>query len=427
MATTTTAEDASDSERSDWRPTRKPCLPYKKGFKITAMRHEPPEPFGLGYNTQCRPSPKGWKEMSQTDYCISCPPLEGRTDPDVCKSLTITSTIRTGQHKGAQIVVVNDTMVAKIFDPLYYSHFNEYHTVNDVVYDADSDYCHEAAAFTKLQESAQARAVIPAYYGTWTMDIENPVKVSRSKRALHTRAVRLILMERLNGICMVNIDPFDLRKKLRSTILKKVIVAETLMYDAGVDHRDLSPRNIMISGFDYDHSDVPISDAQVEVKIMDFNIAEVITHPMYADSMCLGPLKRCKQEWPSKLYSPIIRYYGHMAEFSTEGWCSNDDRDAEKWLWRHFRNDDRYVPVIWDPDHPRKRPVHQKPAEVQAISVSVANFGASSSQNGKEEGSSSGEDSQKGSDGSNESDTETVSTEPDEISEGKIPVDCGVE
>jgi hypothetical protein len=112
------ADDVSVSEDSDWDPDQKPCLPYRKGFVISALRHEPPEPFGMRYNTKTPAEQKGWKNMSQTEYCVSRPPLEGRTVEGVRQSLCITSTLRTGHHRGAQIVVVDKTMVAKIYDPL---------------------------------------------------------------------------------------------------------------------------------------------------------------------------------------------------------------------------------------------------------------------------------------------------------------------
>lgn len=34
--------------------------------------------------------------------------------------------------------------------------------------------------------------------------------------------------------------------------------------------------------------------------------------------------------------------------------------EAEKWLWQHFPNDDRYVPVFWDPDDSWTSPVYQR-------------------------------------------------------------------
>jgi hypothetical protein len=67
-------------------------------------------------------------------------------------------------------------MVAKIFDPLYHSALNECGYPDDVVVDADGDYYREAATFEQLQLSPEAKAVTPAYYGTWAMEVETNVK-----------------------------------------------------------------------------------------------------------------------------------------------------------------------------------------------------------------------------------------------------------
>jgi tRNA A-37 threonylcarbamoyl transferase component Bud32 len=151
-----------------------------------------------------------------------------------------------------------------------------------------------------------------------------------------TRTVRFILMERLSGECMDHIDATDLRDEVQSIILKKVMTAKSLMYDAGVEHRDLCPRNIMILGSGYDKPDIPVCDIQVEVRVIDFNIAAVVHHLRYVDRAVLGALKQHKKKWPLKLRSPIVRRFGHMIDFSMEQWCSNKDMEAEKRLWDNF-------------------------------------------------------------------------------------------
>jgi hypothetical protein len=354
------ADDVSVSEDSDWDPDQKPCLPYRKGFVISALRHEPPEPFGMRYNTKTPAEQKGWKNMSQTEYCVSRPPLEGRTVEGVRQSLCITSTLRTGHHRGAQIVVVDKTMVAKIYDPLYYSALNDCGTQDDVVIDADGDYCREAAAYEQLQKSAAVAAVIPAFYGTWTIDVETPIKRRGRKKTKVIRAVRMILIERIFGDCMDNVDAYDLRERIRSMILKKTLVADAIVSDADVYHGDICPRNVMILGSDYDDPDIPICDIKVEVKIIDFNVAAVLSHPRYGLRKYMDLVDQLKIDWPSKMRSPIVDYFGHIAEFSTEGWCSNKDMEPERWLWAQFHDDERFVPVLWDPNNPNKAPEYQE-------------------------------------------------------------------
>jgi hypothetical protein len=314
--------------------------------------------------------------MSQIDYCLSRPPLKGRTDPNAQKCFAITETIRTGQQKGAQLVVVDDTMVAKIYDPLYYRGVHEYGGPNDVVSGADADYCREAAAYEELQKSPEALAVIPAYYGTWNMDVATPVMRSPHKRLKYTRSVCMILIERLWGDCMFNLDPHSLREEVRLMIVKRAIIAETLLRGAGIKHGDVAARNIMVIGTDYKSPDALAYDVHLEVKLYDFNIATVITHPRYAYHKYLDILEARKKKWPSKLSSPIITHYGQMLDFSTTGWCPDGpDWEAEQWLWQHFRADDRFIPVTWDPAKPDDRPAYKEPSDIQHDTESSSDSG----------------------------------------------------
>jgi hypothetical protein len=379
MSTSSATTEVSALEESDWNLSEIPTIPYRKGFVITAIRHEPPEPFGFHYDTKHPPEYPDWRKLSQIDYCLSRPPSAGRTDPEVQKCLTITSTIRTGRHRGAQVVVVDRTMVAKIYDPLYYSALNDCGTQNNIVRDADRDYRCEAAAFEQLQSSSGALSVTPAYYGTWTMDVETPVQRSHGRMEKRIRPVRFILMERIHGWCMLNLDPYDLEEEIRSVILKKAIVAESLIWDAGINHQDVCPRNIMILGSNYDDPDILIPDIEVEVKIFDFNIAEVFTHPRYKPNPYLRPPELRKRDWPMRLLSPIVRHFGQMMEFSTRGWCSNKDGEPEKWLWQHFHNDDRYAPVVWDPNNLDEDPVYQEAPNSHPSTESSSDSGSSES------------------------------------------------
>jgi hypothetical protein len=70
MSTLCAAGDVCASEDDDWDVNEKLSVPYKRGFKITAMRHQPAEPFGIGYDTPMPSKHAGWKELSQVEYCI---------------------------------------------------------------------------------------------------------------------------------------------------------------------------------------------------------------------------------------------------------------------------------------------------------------------------------------------------------------------
>ncbi|CAO2650093.1 Nn.00g013850.m01.CDS01 [Neocucurbitaria sp. VM-36] len=346
--------DGSESEESDDGFACKPRLPYAKGFTFTALRHEPPEPFGRGYITEHPPAQENWEALSQTDYCLACPPLEGQTHSEQKQTLTITSTIRTGYDRGAQLVVVNNSMVAKIYDPLYYNGTDECGYKEDVVLHADSDYSCEAAAYTQLQKSQGAKDVTPSFHGTWTIKVETLVgKIGQQNT--HRRHVRLILMEWLRGESMDNVRAVYLRRPVRSLILKNVLHAEAIISNAGIQHNDFCPRNTVILSDDYD-TNIPVKDIQIQVKVFDFNVATAIDHPRYhcPDYSEKARLFKCK--WRPRLPSPILRHFGRMNEFAAVGWCSDTRRGPDKWMWKHFRNDERFVPVIWDPNAPDERP-----------------------------------------------------------------------
>jgi hypothetical protein len=202
--------------------------------------------------------------------------------------MTITSTIRTGRQKGAQIVVVDRSIVAKIYDSLCYYALDGWGHKDNIVHNADRDYRSKAAAFEQLRNSAQALTVTPTYYGTWTMEVETPVKRSRRKLVKHVRPVCFILMECIYGDCMSSVDLDDLREETRSAILKKAIIAETIIWDAGVNHRDVCPRNVVILGEDYDDPDVPVS--AIEVPILGvLNTFLVVTRISYAQALDAKP------------------------------------------------------------------------------------------------------------------------------------------
>jgi len=351
-----TVSESEDSDDEDYN--FKPRLPYVEGLTFTAMRHEPPQPFGSHYNTAYPPDQEGWKQLSQTEYCFSRSPLQGQTFDDDTKALRITSTIRTGYDCGAQVVAVNEDLVAKIYDPLYYDGFNEFDRRIDVVVEADGDYSREAVAYRALQKSKKAAQVTPKFYGSWTTEIETLI-YRKGRLEKRNRSVRLILLERLRGVRMLDIEPHYLWKKVRSLILKKALDAESLVSGAGVYHGDFCPRNIMILGSGYDDRTVDPKSVSVEVKLLDFNCAAVIDHPCYEDPTISRNRRNLREKWFPRAPSPIVRFFRSMVEFSSEGWCSNEDRDAELWLWRHYRNDERYIPVDWDPQHPYRRPKHK--------------------------------------------------------------------
>lgn len=90
--------------------------------------------------------------MTQFDWCIAHPPIEGSTDFGESHAFTILSKIRAGPDVGTQLVLTDAGLVAKIYDPLFYPFEDEdfQGTKIDVSAIADSEYCIEAAAYSEL-------------------------------------------------------------------------------------------------------------------------------------------------------------------------------------------------------------------------------------------------------------------------------------
>jgi len=244
---------------------RKPPHPYIRGTSFSITRHKPGEPFGYVYVADNRPRPKrakGLSTMSQYEYCLANPSLGGTTDTEHC-TIAITDEIRVGDGCGAQIVRVNDDMVAKFYDPVYYPTLDEYcWVIRDVVTDAEEDYRNEANTFEELQGKFDG-TITPKYYGSWTLDL--PVVDSK---LCSKRSVRLVLMEYLNGRSMLDIDPTKLSEHERLNILFKAIEAEHTLWLHGITHCDFYPRNIMICG-------EPFGSPDIRICIIDFNQTRV--------------------------------------------------------------------------------------------------------------------------------------------------------
>ena len=117
----------------------KPHIPYTVGQTFTVRRHIPPLPLMKPYPNRPRPCPDNLQEQTQLEYCLSRHPLEGSTCDDVTFTFKITEELRVGDGRGAQIVVANGNLVAKIYDPLYYPAYKNSFKRDDVIMWADYD------------------------------------------------------------------------------------------------------------------------------------------------------------------------------------------------------------------------------------------------------------------------------------------------
>ena len=345
--------EQSDTETSDINFEETPVVPYVVGLTLTGTRHAPPEPFGWRYTTENPPMVENCDSLSQAELCCMRLPLGGQTIQDDQITLTITDIIRAGFNTGAQLVVVNETMVAKIFDPLCYRDYDYDIGSINVVYDADGDYSREAAAYEQLQKSSAAREVTPAFYGTWTIPVDTQLR-DGDQLQKHTRQVPLVLMEYVRGDTMRNVDARALTEQIRSCILEKVIDNDIVIFHAGIDNPDTSPRNIIIAGLQANPED-NVPDG-ITVKEIDFNIATVRRHPGCHNYQMVREVDEERAVWLPKLQSPMIRWFSGMEDFAGDGWCPGEEGEPELWLWEQYHNDERYIPVIWDPSQPDARP-----------------------------------------------------------------------
>lgn len=176
--------------------------------------------------------------------------------------LTVVTPIAIGGVRGARVVACEIVpqnkgdkpfqAVAKIYDRVYYNfEFYLNHQPADTVWQADSDYSREAAAYEHLQKNPTSFA--SEYYGSWGFDL--PI---RSRRVSRTRPVRMILLERLNGTTMRNVrvrndpdpdapeDAFHYPEEYRLEVLAMAMDQYVRMLHSGFKRVDFSSRNIML-------------------------------------------------------------------------------------------------------------------------------------------------------------------------------------
>ncbi|KAH9878096.1 hypothetical protein J1614_003313 [Plenodomus biglobosus] len=354
----------------------RPDLAYTIGCSFEVTRHVPREPFGRSYTTNCPRAPTGWQLVSQTAICITKPPLAGCSIHGSTKILTITAVLRAGRDCGAQLVVVNNQIVAKIYDPLYYTYFDSYGSQRCVLTDAEGDYSREALAYETLQMSPAARQALPEYHGTWTMNVSTKIE-HQGTLYEYVRQVPLILMEVVQGQTMSEVNADLLDPQLRYDILKKALASEAAIFSAGVNHCDFYPRNIMVIGLPHNEAKHVIEP--VGVKIIDFNVSAVVIHPQCSNrwgyTNIVIPIQKI---WHPKIWSPIVRWGGGgtLMDFELDGWCPranrvDDDWVAERWLWERFKDDERFIPVVWDPSEPDVEPEHQMVPDVSILHEDV--------------------------------------------------------
>ncbi|KAF2623896.1 hypothetical protein BU25DRAFT_461683 [Macroventuria anomochaeta] len=100
--------------------------PYFPGQTLILKRHIPAPPCGRDYCDLDAPDSDVPDEVSKLEWCLAHPPRPGSTDLNNTRKITLKAPIRTGYECGAQILLTEDGLVAKIYDPLYYSFSRDY-------------------------------------------------------------------------------------------------------------------------------------------------------------------------------------------------------------------------------------------------------------------------------------------------------------
>ncbi|KAH7093689.1 hypothetical protein FB567DRAFT_178449 [Paraphoma chrysanthemicola] len=311
-------------------PPRKPHSPYVVGATFIAKSHIPPAPFGKYYGEHESCDLEQLPSSAQLEWCIAHPPAPGVTKHEDTICIGIANTIRIGSDCGAQIVLLESNRVAEIFDLLYYEFYDTDGPAGlkiDVTAKADSDYVIEAAAYNKLQHSTVPDGIIPDYYGSWTIDVETLIGNN-----LMTREVRIILMEFVPGVRMLDLDPEELLKEERENIMRKMIEADYTLRYAGVQHDDISPRNIIIS------RTTAFSSPDLRLTLVDFGCSTVYDI-LYGGSAL--------PEYNNPLF-----HWTSADLWSSRGWLSADEERVE-WMWRVWADgcEGKYVQVERDPDN----------------------------------------------------------------------------
>jgi hypothetical protein len=311
-------EEWSDSEDEvSISCNNKQSCPYVVGFDMDAFEEEPPEPIGRDYDTTL-PEDFNVDQRLQTPHGQICYRYQARPGRNLSSDptrLKITAVIRSGADTGAQVVVVNDSMVAKIYDPLFY---DPEKCMMDAVYAADVEYSCEAAAYTHLQRYPDLADILPTYCGSYTTQMTTTTTIE-GRSITYEYPVHMILVEYIRGRCMRGARKL-VPTLARYAIFKQCMDADVRLRHAGVKHDDVSPRNILLVRTDFE-------TPNVKVKIIDFDRSTIFYLPRYEHKNVATSLEESARKWDplKKLPSPLYYWWRRMNEFV--GWFPNKDGD----------------------------------------------------------------------------------------------------
>jgi len=348
-----------------WRPPAdpdKPPCPYRTGFTVDIKSHVPPAPFGgrdYGRGPRGTVSQHDLRSLKQTELVMANPPLE-TADPPILHihTLSVTCDLAVVDGRGAQLVLCTIKpkapaghppvqVVAKIYDPLYYSfsHKDIPSVPCDVTRFVDEDYSREAAAYEHLQAVGQAGSFAPKYLGSWTFTAA--LQMGKTT-PMQSRPVRLILMEYVPGktirdLCAGSAPAVAMfGEAYRLEVLARILDAEAKLRFKGIDQQDLAARNVILHAPPNPQGQTSAQPNTIpRVVLIDYNISVVYSKTIHK----IGPY-----DGTTLPPNPMrIHWSNSLQEF--RGWIpgawETNPRLRQEWLQKRFGGDNLagYAPL----------------------------------------------------------------------------------
>jgi serine/threonine protein kinase len=241
------------------------------------------------------------------------------------------------------LIRTENDQIAKIYHPLYYAfyHADAPELKIDVTAQADCDYAIESAAYTELEHSTVLGGIAPDYFGSWTMDLTTHIGDE-----LVTRVVRMILMEYVTGVRMLDLDPENLAREERENIMRRLIEGDYDLKYAGVRHDDVSPRNVIIS------ATTALSNPDLRLTLVDYGCS-IVYHIRYGAPAL-------------PQYNNPLFHWTSASLWSSWGWLPLEDEERVAWMWNIWGEgrEGKYVKVERDPENALGGPKEPKIKEI---------------------------------------------------------------
>lgn len=116
------------------------------------------------------------------------------------RRINIKDGLRVGDDCSAQVLLNQDSLVAKIYDPLYYMFIDSdrLDEKSDVTTEANSEFAIQAAAYAELQHSEAQGNIIPLWFGSWMLSLTTTIEGEH-----WSHEVPMIPIEYVPGITML--------------------------------------------------------------------------------------------------------------------------------------------------------------------------------------------------------------------------------